>query len=187
VEDGRHLPDQQADPPRTEKWWYDIPGRREVRDGPSNWAKVLEGTTDTLVRGSEGVRGLYRFGTSADLVYRAPASVGPIGGTPATAELDDRRSFGEVRPGSGTVPALVSGRLASPPRPGATVLVAINGRIGGGSEPFPERPGEPAVRFAVLTPDFLWKPGDGHRQLRLYLLDRSGGVPQLQPVSVPVE
>jgi hypothetical protein len=172
---------------RTEKWWYDIPGRREVRDGPSNWAKVLEGTTDTLVRGSEGVRGLYRFGTSADLVYRAPASVGPIGGTPATAELDDRRSFGEVRPGSGTVPALVSGRLASPPRPGATVLVAINGRIGGGSEPFPERPGEPAVRFAVLTPDFLWKPGDGHRQLRLYLLDRSGGVPQLQPVSVPVE
>ena len=102
---------------RTEKWWYDIPGRREVRDGPSNWAQVLEGTTDTLVRGSEGVRGLYRFGTSADLVYRAPASVGPIGGTPATAELDDRRSFREVRPGSGTVPALVSGRLTSPRGP----------------------------------------------------------------------
>jgi hypothetical protein len=67
------------------------------------------------------------------------------------------------------------------------VLVAVNGRIGGASEPFPERPGEPAVRFAVLTPDFLWKPGDGHRQLRLYLLDRSDRVPHLQPVSVPVE
>ena len=25
---------------RTEKWWYDIPGHREVRDGPSNWAQV---------------------------------------------------------------------------------------------------------------------------------------------------
>jgi hypothetical protein len=169
---------------RTAKWWYDVPGRREVRDGPSNWAKVLEGTTGTLVRGSEGVRGLYRSGTSADLVYRAPASVGPIGGAPATAVLDDRRSFREIRSGSGTVPALVSGRLTSPPPPGATVLVAVNGRIGGGSEPFPERPGEPAVRFAVLTPDFLWKPGDGQRQLQLYLLHRSDGVPRLQPVSV---
>jgi hypothetical protein len=180
----------QTGPPtrtRTEKWWFDIPGRREVRDGPSTWAQVLEGTTDTLVRGSEGVRGLYRFGPAADLVYRAPASVGPVGGIPATAVLDDGRSFRELRPGSGTVPALVSGRLSSAPPPGATVLVAVNGRIGGGSEPFAERPGEPAVGFAVLTPDFLWKPGPGHRQLRLYILSRSGGVPHLQPVSVAAE
>src|SRR4029453_13387571 len=38
---------------RREKWWYDVPGRREVRDGPSNWKVVLAGETDTLVRGSE--------------------------------------------------------------------------------------------------------------------------------------
>jgi hypothetical protein len=170
---------------RTDKWWYDIPGRREVRDGPASWAQVLEGTTDTLVRGAEGVRGLYRSGAAADLVYRAPASVGPIGGPPATAVLDDRRPLGEIRPGSGAVPALVTGRLTAPPPPGASVLAAVNGRIGGGSEPFPERPGEPAVRFAVLTPDFLWKAGDGQRQLQLYVLDRSGGTPRLQPVSVP--
>jgi hypothetical protein len=172
---------------RTDKWWYDVHGHRQVRDGPANWAQVLKGTTDTLVRGSEGIRGLYRFGTSADLVYRAPASVGPIGGAPGTAVLDDRRPLGEIHPGSGMVPALVSGRLTSPPPPGATVLVAVNDRIGGGSEPFPERPGEPAVRFAVLTPDFLWKPGDGQRQLQLYLLHRSDGVPRLQPVGVPAE
>jgi hypothetical protein len=170
---------------RTEKWWFDIPGRRQVRDGPTSWAQVLEGTTDTLVRGSEGVPGLYRSGPAADLVYRAPASAGPVGGAPATAVLADPRPLGEVRPGSGTVPALVSGRLTAPPPPGATVLVAVNGRIGGGAEPFPERPGEPAVRFAVLTPDFLWRAGDGHRQLQLYLLDRGGGGPRLQPVSVP--
>jgi hypothetical protein len=172
---------------RTEKWWYDIPGRRKVRDGPSNWKVVLAGETDTLVRGSEGVRGLYRFGAFADLVYRDPALVGPIGGDPATAVLDDARLFQTIEPGSGKVPALVSGRLASPPPAGATVLVAVNGKIGGGSRLYPERPGEPAVRFAVITPDFLWTAGDGRRQLQVYVVDRSGGQPRLQPVVVSAE
>ena len=171
---------------RTDKWWYDVLGRRQVRDGPANWAQVLEGTTDTLVRGSEGMRGLYRSGASADLVYRDPASVGPIGGDPATAVLDDRRVFEPVEPGSGTVPALVSGRLTSPPG-GATVLVAVNGRIGGESKLFSERPGEPAARFAVITPDFLWRSGDGRRQLQVYVVHRSGGQPRLQPVSLSAE
>lgn len=80
-------------------------GRRQVRNGPANWAKVLEGTTDTLVRGSKGVRGLYQFGAAADLVHRAPASVGPVGGAPATAVLDDHarsaRSAFLWRPGPG--------------------------------------------------------------------------------------
>ena len=169
---------------RTDKWWFDVPGRRKVRDGPANWKLVLAGETDTLARAAEGFRGLYRYGASADLVYRAPASVGPIGGDPLSAVLDDGRPLGTVDPGSGTVPALVSGRLSSPPPPGATVLAAVNGRIGGGSSLFPERPGDPAASFAVLTPDFLWKAGDGRRQLQLYLLDRSGGQPRLRPVSV---
>jgi Sulfatase len=178
--------DQTGEPARTrtEKWWYDVPGHRKVRDGPADWRVVLAGETDTLVRGSEGVRGLYRFGAAADLVYRDPASVGPIGGDPTTAALDDGGLLDRVEPGSGTVPALVSGRLASPPPPGATVLVAVNGRIGGTSTLFPGRPGEPAARFAAITPDFLWRAGDGHRQLRLYVLDRSGGRPRLQPVTV---
>jgi hypothetical protein len=169
---------------RTDKWWYDLLGRRHVVDGPANWAQVLEGTTDTLVRGAERVRGLYRFGAAADLVYREAASVGPIGGDPATATLDDRRPLLTVDPGSGTVPALVSGRLAVAPPPGATVLVAVNGRIGGGSRLFSERPGEPAVRFAAITPDFLWRPGPGRPQLQLFLADPSGARPHLQPVTV---
>jgi hypothetical protein len=169
---------------RREKWWYDVPGRRQAVDGPSNWKLVLAGETDTLVRGSEGVRGLYRFGAAADLVYRDPASVGPVGGAPATAVLDDGRLLGTVEPASGTLPALVAGRLAAPPPAGAVVLVAVNGRIAGGSRPFPDRPGEPPVRFAVITPDLLWRPGDGHRQLQLYVADPAGGRPRLQPVVV---
>ena len=181
--DGR----SQTGPPtraRTDKWWFDVPGRRQVRDGPANWRVVLAGETDTLARGSEGPRGLYRFGAAADLVDLDPASVGPVGGAPATGVLDDHRPLETVDPRSGRVPALVSGRLGVAPAPGATVLVAVNGRIGGGSRLFPGRPGEPAVRFAAITPDDLWRPGPGRPQLQLYLAEPGGGRPRLRPVSV---
>jgi hypothetical protein len=174
---------------RAEKWWFDIPGHREVRDGPSNWSAVLAGETDTLARASEGVRGLYRYGAFADLVYRDPASVGPVTtDQEATAVLDDFKQYTQIKPKSGRIPALVSGKLTSPLPPAAsTVLVAVNGRIGGESKLFPERPNEPAAKFAVITPDFLWTAGDGHRQLQVYVLDRSGGEPRLVPVSLSSE
>jgi Sulfatase len=181
--DGR----SQAGPParqRSEKWFYDLPGRREVRDGPANFTRVLAGVTDTLARAQEGPRGLYRFGRSADLIYRDPATIGPIGASPASATLDDHKQYRHVDPTSGRVPALVSGALAVPPPAGSTVLVTVNGRVGGACELFPGRPGEPADHFGVITPDFLWRPGDGHRQLQLYLLTPGGGQPRLQPVAL---
>jgi Sulfatase len=170
---------------RGEKWWFDIPGHREVRDGPSNLSIVLQGETDTLVRASEGVKGLYRFGAFADLVYRDPATVGPIGGAPASAEVDDWKRYGRIDPGSGELPALVSGTLTSPlPPAGSTVLVAVNGKIGGESKLFADRPGDSSGKFAVIVPDFLFKAGDGRRQLQVYVVDRSGGSPRLQPVTL---
>jgi hypothetical protein len=171
---------------RGEKWWFDIPGpsHREVRDGPSNLSLVLQGETDSLVRASEGVKGLYRFGDFADLVYRDPATVGPIGGAPASAEVDDWERYQRIDRGSGKVPALVSGKLTSPPPAGSPVLVAVNGRIGGGAKLFPERPGEPTTKFAAIVPDFLFKDGDGRRQLQVYVVDRSSGGPRLQPVTL---
>jgi hypothetical protein len=179
----------QTGPParqRGDKWWFDIPGHRETRDGPANWKTVLAGETDTLVRASEGVRGLYRYGAAADLIYRDPASVGPVtADQEATATLDDFKQYNQIKPGSGEVPALVSGQLTSPlPPEGSTVLVTVNGKIGGESRLFPARPGEAAGRFAAITPDFLWKAGDGHRQLQVYLLAPGGGQPRLQPVAL---
>ena len=174
---------------RTEKWWYDIPGHREVRDGPSNWAQVLAGETDTLARAGEGVRGLYRYGAAADLIYQDPATVGPVtSDLEATATLDDFKQYTQIKPKSGRIPALVSGKITSPLPPAtSSVLVAVNGKIGGESKLFPERPGEPAAKFAVITPDTLWKAGDGRRQLQVYVVDRSGGQPRLQPVSLTAE
>ena len=173
---------------RTAKWWFDVPGRRKVRDGPANWKVVLAGETDTLARAAEGVRGLYRYGAFADLVGRDPASVGPVTlDQEATATLDDFQSYTQIKPTSGRVPALVSGTLTSPLSTSSTVVVAVNGKIGGESKLFPERPGEPAAKFAVITPDTLWKPGDGRRQLQVYVVDRSGGGPRLVPVSLSDE
>ncbi|MGH3100754.1 MAG: hypothetical protein ACRDPU_07170, partial [Thermoleophilia bacterium] len=132
---------------------------------------------------------LYRYGAAADLVGRDPASVGPVTlDQEATATLDDYRQYAQIRPTSGRIPALVSGKITSPLPPAtSSVLVAVNGKIGGESRLFPERPGEPAAKFAVITPDTLWKAGDGRRQLQVYVVDRSGGQPRLQPVSLTAE
>jgi hypothetical protein len=174
---------------RTDKWWFDIPGHRETRPGPPNWKVVLAGETDTLTRASEGVRGLYRFGPAGDLIYQPPSAVGPVTtDLEATATLDDFKQYTQIKLKSGRVPALVSGKLTSPLPPAtSSVLVVVNGKIGGESQLFPERPGEPAAKFAVITPDTLWKAGDGRRQLQVYVVDRSGGKPRLQPVSLTAE
>ena len=150
---------------------------------------MLAGETDTLARASEGVRGLYRYGGFADLVYRDPASVGPVtGDQEATAILDDFKRYTQIKPTSGEIPALVSGKLTSPLPPAtSTVLVAVNGKIGGESRLFPERPNEEAGKVAVITPDFLWKAGEGHRQLQVYIVDRSGGSPRMIPISLTDE
>jgi hypothetical protein len=62
--------------------------------------------------------------------------------------------------------------------------VAVNGKIGGESKLFPQRPGDPAASFAAITPDTLWKAGDGRPQQQVYIVDRSGGAPRLIPVSL---
>jgi hypothetical protein len=36
----------------------------------------------------------------------------------------------------------------------------------------------------VIAPDFLFKAGEGGRQLQLYLVDRRSGRPRLQPVTL---
>jgi hypothetical protein len=87
-------------------------------------------------------------------------------------------------------PGYLTASLAAPDgagpaaRRGRRAQAQVNGRIGGESELFPERPGEPAAKFAVIVPDVLFKAGDGRRQLQVYVVDRSGGGPRLRPVTL---
>jgi hypothetical protein len=174
----------QPDAPTT-KTWYNHPGEPLHRPGPPNFAKVLRGVTDTLIRAHQhGHRGFYQYGATADWIYQPPAKLGPIGGPPATATIRDWELFTRVDPEAPAVPTLVVGQLANPPPPEATMVVAVNDRVAGTSGLFPMRDGQPATSFAALVPDFLYRAGPGHPQVKLYLATRTGDRHQLQPVTV---
>jgi Sulfatase len=171
---------------RSDKWWYNSPVDRRVVPGAPNFRDVLRGVTDTLVRAHQnGARGLYQFGATADWVYRAPMEVGKVGGGPVAATMKDWARFGTIEPGSAQVPSLVVGEVTSgTPPAGTTMVIAVNGRIGGTAGFYPPKGGGPSTTFAAMVPDFLFKSGPGQPQIRLYLATRSGGKVTLQPVGL---
>jgi Sulfatase len=181
----------QAGPPRrqrTDKYWYGIPGHRLVQNGPAAFPTTLHGVTDTLVRGhQEGERGLYRYGATADWIYRSPAEVGQVvaggGGTAEVTHWDD--AYTSIDPDSGEVPAFVFGQMTSGPPPrGARLAVAVNGKIGGVNSFFYDSPGGKVDKFAVIVPDFLYKRGPGRPQVQLYLVLQSRGHVEFHPVKI---
>src|SRR6266536_5041731 len=171
----------QTGPPRrgrTDKYWYGIPGHRQVQDGPSSFRPTLRGVTDLLVRAhQEGERGLYRYGATADWVYRSPRQVGEVaGGPPLRAQVTHWERYQTIDPRSGQVPAFVYGQMTSgTPPAGARLAVAVNGKIGGVTSFFYDTPGGAADRFAAVVPDFLFKAGPGQSQVQLYLVEQSAG------------
>jgi Sulfatase len=182
----------QTGPPQrqtTAKSWYDVPGRRRVRDGPADFARVLEGVTDTLVRGGLGQRGLYHYGPGRDWIERPPQAVGQLAGperSPPTATLTNWSRGTTAEPASGRVPALLVGQLTSPAPPaGARVVVAVNGYVGAVVEPFADRPGAKPNRFAAILPDFLFRPGPATSQVQLFVVDSPDeDPPVLHPITL---
>ncbi len=175
---------------RTEKWWFGNPGSRRVADGPSNFKITLHGVTDTLVRAhQEGERGLYRYGATADWVYRSPKQVGTVARTSKlSAEITNwDKTYTTINPGSGQVPAFVYGQMSEAPPAGARLAVVINGKIGGVSTFFYDAPGGKSDKFAAIVPDFLFKAGAGHPQVQLYLVARAAGKPVFQPVPIQAD
>jgi Sulfatase len=169
----------------TDKTFYNHPGQPLHRPGPPNFAKVLHGVTDTLVQAHQhGDRGFWQFGATADWVYRPPAKVGRIGGPTVSAKVPDWDLFQHLDPSAAAVPTLLVGQLTSPAPAQARVVVAVNGQVAATSELFPMQQGQPATSFGALLPDFLYRPGPGPPQLRLYLATQTAAGRQLQPVTV---
>jgi Sulfatase len=172
---------------RTDKLWYNQPGRRRAIPGPSNFQKVLHGVTDTLVRAhQDGAKGFFQFGETADWVYKTPQTIGQIGARGSqTARIKNWATFKSVVPGSTPAPAIIVGAITSgAPPPGSRVVVAINGRIGGVSNLYPPDDGQQPVAFAALVPDFLFKPGPGQRQIQIYLATGAGSQATLHPLGI---
>jgi hypothetical protein len=144
----------------------------------------LGGATDTLARANQhGERGLWQFGATADWVYRSPQTIGRVGGDPLAAKVKNWSSFETVRPGSSPTPALIVGEVTpGAPPAGSTMVVAVNGRIGGTAGFYPPRPGGRPITFAAMVPDFLFNPGPGQPQIQAYLATRSAGAVTLRPV-----
>jgi hypothetical protein len=169
----------------TDKTFYNHPGEPLHRPGPPNFATAVHGVTDTLIRAHQhGERGLWQYGSTADWIYQPPAKLGRIGGPPVTAKVQDWDLFARIDPKAPAVPTLVVGQLTGPAPPQATMVVAVNGKVGATSGLFPMQDGQPANSFAAFLPDFLYHAGPGPPQLQLYLATPSGGGRQLQPVTI---
>jgi hypothetical protein len=178
----------QTGPPRrqtTDKTFYNHPGQPLHRPGPPNFATVLHGVTDTLVRAHQnGERGFWQYGATADWIYQPPTRLGSIGGPPVTVKVRDWDLFAHIDPKAPAVPTLVVGQLDGAVPPQATMVVAVNGQVGATSEFFASQDGQPATSFAAFVPDFLYRAGPGPPQLQLYLATPNGGSRQLRPVTV---
>jgi hypothetical protein len=178
----------QVGPPRrqtTDKTFYNHPGEPLHRPGPPNFAAVLHGVTDTLVRAHQnGDRGFWQYGATADWIYRPPAKLGHIGGPPVAAKIRDWDLFRRIDPKAPAAPTLITGQLTRAAPAQARMVVAVNGQVAATSGFFSMEEGQPANSFAALVPDFLYHAGPGPPQLQLYLTTRTGNGTQLQPVTI---
>jgi Sulfatase len=176
---------------RTSKWFFSKPGQRQEFPGPENQAKALAGVTDEMVRAGDGYPGWFQFGPHGDLVGRRPGEVGVDPASAGSARVEKLAEYRRVDPGSGLVPAQVSGQVSLatgvPDRP--AVAVAVNGVVAGVSETFRERrdakgsqPVGPPDKFSALTLDTVYRKGEN--RLELFVIDDSGGRVRLRPLAV---
>ena len=169
---------------RTQKWFYPRPGLRREFPGPPNQAIVLaKGVPERLLRPQDGYLGWFQFGPHADLVGRRVDDL-PMDASGGTASVVGLADYRHIDPSSGEVPAQVGGqlkRVAPGTRARPSVVVALNGVIGGVSETFASG-GGPPTWFTAMVPDSLMHRGDN--RLQLFLLDTAGGQPRLRPLTL---
>jgi hypothetical protein len=168
---------------RTEKTFYNNPGDRMEFPGAPGFRIVLDGITDTLVRGSLGQDGLYVMGSRPDWIGKKVSSLTSLGvdvsdaSSPMSARLPSELDFDAVDPASGLVPALVTGRLEQSAGRGP-VVIAVNGTVAAVSEIYPEL-GTPS--FAGFVNDKLFKAGKNDLKLYEVVGDTD---PQLRPIRI---
>ncbi|GAB3146105.1 hypothetical protein GCM10027290_27190 [Micromonospora sonneratiae] len=134
---------------RTDKHYYDEPGRRIVVPGPPTFAAVIGGAVTPPAK--------------PDLVGRSVAEF-PVVDTGTTARVANVAALGRVDPTEGKLPALLYGTVPDSVPDGTRLAVAVNGRIGA-VVPIVS-PDPQGRRFAALVgDDALFNPGANRLEL----------------------
>jgi hypothetical protein len=152
---------------------------------------MLRGITDRMVRPDRGYLGWFQFGPHGDGVGRRLGQLQVDPAPAGSATVDKLEEYGKVDPSGGWVPAEMTGQFRfAPGMPtDPAIAVAVNGVIGGVSEPFREERvnGQSKARgrpdkFAVVTPDTLFKKGAN--RLELFAVQSTGGQVRLRPLTL---
>jgi hypothetical protein len=167
---------------RTEKYFYNVPGKRITFPEQPAFRIVLNGLTDSFVHASLGVDGLFVMGSHPDWIGKPVSSLTSLGvdvdgpPSPMSAHLADELDFDDVDPSSGLVPSLVRGTVQRSPGRGP-VLIAVNGTVAAVSQIYPQD-GTPS--FAGFANDKLFHPGAN--DVRLYEIAGGAAAPELLPI-----
>jgi hypothetical protein len=161
---------------------------RRIRIGIGGSGRELTAPVDDFVRNrkaalrrmigmfgsDDGGRRLYANGANWDLLGRATRSLSRSAAAGARAELDSADLLDGHRPGARLVPSYLSGRLTGGIEPGASLAVAVNGRIRAVTESF-DYGGE--VRMAAVIPPGAFRAGEN--EVEVLEVRRAGASRQL--------
>ncbi len=108
-------------------------------------------------RFAPGNESLYRFGPNASLIGRRVPAGGRLGAP--RASIDNAGFYTRIRPGSGVLPAYLTGRIAAP---GVPLAAAVNGRIVAVGRSYRTPQG---TRYSIVLPPSALKRGSNRVQL----------------------
>ena len=157
-------------PAATAKRFDRTPGDTVTIDGPAHFAAVLRGPAARPV-----LPDIPELALVGRAVTRFTVTEG--GPTATVANLADYR---DVRPDSGSLPALAYGTLPKSVRPGTPVAIAVNGTIGAVVLAVPDQTG--TIRtVGLITDESFFVPGPN--RLELFLINSGGTALQRMPTT----
>lgn len=165
------------------KHFFNYPEEPITFTGQSAFDYVLDGTTDDLVNGSEGMAGLYQTGSRSDWIGVDVSELTSLGvaidraRSRMTARLATGIDLDAVDPTRGSVPALVTGTLARSSGRGQVVL-AVNGTVAAVSQVWRQ---QGKVMFSGMVNDEFFQRG--RNALALYEVVTGDRI-RLHPVPV---
>lgn len=147
-------------------------------DGPTGFQRLLD--EPPAGQGDRKELRFYRFGEWGSLVGQDIAELEVDGGPRHSGRLDRAAAYHDVDRRTGEVPAYVSGVVRTSEADVDTVVVAVNGTIGGWSHLHAGTVGAPD--WYTMVPEWFFVEGDN--RIELYSVSGTPDDPVLSPISL---